>query len=372
MSEDRLLLFLEHAPYSQEQGAWPFDTTLVAKLIDADVGHPATANGQSLEGAEAPRLIDEVLETSDPHLQTGTAFREQYCVTDPDRFTRDVKLTTGETVTVDSYDVIFVSHIWFMNYYIAWLTEEYPDLTVIGIQEESPQDVLSFSPALKSRHLECLRSFDGYVTFTEEFDQWVGEIVSPTRHIPLPVPEAHFHGVVPPDDREGIIVGVGTWNLDYSNFYTGSLAVAGLVDRGFDVEGEIIGIKDWQESHVISNDRIDYRGFLNDGFYEYLAGFELAILPTMRSTAGRISAELAGVGVPCIGNRHNDLQRRCWPELSIHPLDTSSAVELAVELLTDEEFYDDCVEQARTELAALQRHDSFERVLEGLIQDAKQ
>ncbi len=77
---------------------------------------------------------------------------------------------------------------------------------------------------------------------------------------------------------------------------------------------------------------------------QQLSQFKYAIhlMPTI--AAGTFSLNCAYFGIPCIGNEKVDTQRLCHPELSIDVDDVDSAVKLAKQLKTDNEFYNYCLE----------------------------
>lgn len=137
-------------------------------------------------------------------------------------------------------------------------------------------------------------------------------------------------------------------------------------DRGYEFIGEIVGIRDHHQQRVAAYSELEFVSlteFLEDGYHEYLSTFDFAIQLTNRVTSGRVSADFAGVGVPVIGNKHNDLQHRCWPELSIEPYDFEAAVSLAERLLTNERFYRRVVDHAQTAVTELQDHSEATRQL---------
>jgi uncharacterized membrane protein YfbV (UPF0208 family) len=73
-----------------------------------------------------------------------------------------------------------------------------------------------------------------------------------------------------------------------------------------------------------------------------LSQFKYAVhlMPTV--AAGTFSLNCAYFGIPCIGNREVDTQKMCHPALSVDVYDVLYARELAVKLVEDKDFYEEC------------------------------
>jgi len=78
-----------------------------------------------------------------------------------------------------------------------------------------------------------------------------------------------------------------------------------------------------------------------------LSTFKYAVnlMPTV--AAGTFSLNCAYFGIPCIGNKRVDTQRRCFPRLSVEAEDVRSARELAMRLKLDSNFYKECSDHAK-------------------------
>ena len=349
-----LLVYLQNVPTTGR-----FDSTIIAASIGADIGYALAENGESLQDYYLAAMLD-VLHGNPVPIKTSTAFHERFCITDDSLLTDQVRLGDGRIASVADYDVLLVCHVWFHNYYVAYLRRQFPTIKLIGVQEEAVQDVAAFSSFLQTLHLRCLRLFDGYIAVNREYERWVSPFVRNLIHISLPVPKDQFGSLTiqaTSRRRDVACVGVGTWNLDASNFYTNILVLEGIRGCGVSIKGEIIGIRDWQRPQVgayASNmEGITIAGELGEQLYSHLSRFKLAINLTSRATSGRIAAEFAAVGVPCIGNLENEHQSVCWPDLSIAPYDVPKAIELGTKLLGNSDFYDACVGKGRRKLTTL-------------------
>ena len=81
---------------------------------------------------------------------------------------------------------------------------------------------------------------------------------------------------------------------------------------------------------------------------EMVSNFKYAIhlMPTI--AAGTFSLNCAYFGIPCIGNEKVDTQRLCYPELSVDVEDIEKARKLAIQLKSDEDFYKQCSDNAKS------------------------
>ncbi|SNR60738.1 glycosyltransferase [Halorubrum vacuolatum] len=355
-----------------DSGTGTFDNTLYFDMLDADVGVPLTVENTPLQFAKGDKFSDGLEdEFYGAYPQVSSMYHEAFCVSDEAEFSFDAKLFDGEIVDIRDYDVLVISHHFFYNFYIKHLLETCPELSIIGIMEGGFQDVTMYSPKLQLCHREVLRSVDGYIVSNRQYKQYAETFNDNVIFLPFHVPEGHFQDVSPRTSSEDkVCLGITSWNIDHSNFYTSILLLDALRDAGFGLEGEIIGVKDHHQRMVADYNTLEHVstvGFIEEGYYEYLSSFDLAIQLTNRATAGRVSAEFAGVGVPVIGNKYDYLQQRCWPELSIEPYDIRRATKLAKELLTNDDFYRESVAKARDEISSLQEYDETAAKLESFL-----
>lgn len=363
------MVFFEELQYTQESDeTLSFDNSQYGELLGADIGHAITTEGTSVQRHYTDHH-DDVLRESHP----SAMFDERQWVTNDELFAGDVRLRTGETVRVTDYDVVLVSQVVFHVPYIDYLTRQYPELSVIPIQDESLYEVQSLSATLQARQLEALRRVDGFVALDRVYHRWVSGLVDDAIRVPLLVPEGGFDGAEPTADADrGACLGCAPFNVDSSHFNTSIVVLESLREAGHDLSGEIIGVRDWQRKVLDGFERelpyVSLHGFIDEGFHEYLSGFEIGILLSPRVSAGRFSAEMAAMGVPCIGNVHNELQRRCFPELSVEIHETQEAAALADRLLSDAAFYRETVERATEAVRELQDYDAVKTRLERYVE----
>lgn len=355
-----LMIFFEDLQYSQDSDTGSrFDVSLFGDLVDADVGWALTEEGTTVQ-----RHYHEQHETMKTDRHPTHLFDERYWITDDELLTDRVRLRTGEVVSCTDYDVILVSHVVFHVYYIGYLKRMYPDLTVVSVQDESIYEVESLSARMQTHLIETLSQVDGFVAMDETYARWVRGVVDDIIYLPQPVPQNQFQDVADTSDGPtNICLGCVPFNTDSSQFVSSLLAFQQLVDNGYDLEGTVLGVRNWQadlfKGYEEAFNRVSLHRFVEDGYYDHLAEYDVALQLTPRQSAGRCSADFAGVGVPCVGSEVNDLQRRCFPELSVDPYDVGAATDLVERLLTDQSFYDSVVETASEVIDSLQNHDQY-------------
>lgn len=365
------MVFLASNSYTPESDATiPFSNVIFGDLVEADVGYPLLENGEPVQNIYVDRMTDEVFENELP-LPTSTMLSERYCATNQASYTGSVELTDGTVVDVSDYDVVFVSFLWMYYGYIQYLNQAYPKLSLVGIQEESVRDVTACSAQLQTLHHETLRVLDAVIAINEQYRTWVSPYTDHVLLQPLPIPDGQFDDVKLYTDNRTVCVGVGTANMDFSNIYSNLLVVDKLRDSGYDIDAEIIGLKGYQRERFdkFTNkfNFLSLTGYIQDGYYDYLARTDLAVLLTTRGTTGRPASEFAAIGVPCIGTSCNAHQRECFPDLCVDPFDSEQAVTLAEKLLTDQGFRRRTLQAARTGLERLQSKESPRKVLHQLL-----
>ena len=357
-----LFIHVQDVPLTETDAATEsFDNSLFADLVGADVGFPVTINGDTFLERDPGGNPPHRGHYRGAYSQISSAYHENFCVTADALLTDRVKLLDDTVVSIEDYDAIVIGHYWAYNYYILYLLEQYPEKSIIGIQEESVQDVSRYSSLLSVYHRRVLDNIDGYIVENDQFEQYVRQFTDDVLRVPLHVPEGQFESVTGSNTRTGeVCLGITSWNIDFSNFYTNIAVLDRLRDDGYQLNGELLGVQDFQKRMTADYDEIEFvttTGYVESDFYEYISQYEFGIHLTTRATSGRVSAEFAGVGVPLIGNKNNDLQQRCWPDLSIDPFDIDSAIELATRLLEDDAFYDQCVQRASETVQELQNYE---------------
>lgn len=359
---ETLYLHVQDVPLTEADTATEsFDNSLFANLFNADIGFPMTINGETFLERDPGGNQPHRGHYRGAYSQISSAYHENFCVTSDSLLSNKVRLLNNSTVSIEDYDVLVVGHYWAYNYYILYLLSKYPEKSIIAIQEESIQDVSRYSSLLSVYHRRVLKKADGYIVENKQFEKYVRQFNNNVLRVPLHVPEGQFESVKPSLDRsDKICLGITSWNIDFSNFYTNIAVLDRLRDDGYQLNGELLGVQDFQKRMTADYDEIEFvttTGYVESDFYEYISQYEFGIHLTTRATSGRISAEFAGVGVPLIGNKNNDLQQRCWPDLSIDPFDIDSAIELATRLLEDDAFYDQCVQRASETVRELQKYE---------------
>jgi hypothetical protein len=371
---DVLMAFLSDNSYTPASDApVPFSNVMYGELVDADIGYPVLADGTPVQTAHVDRM-DEVFET-EPAVPTSAMLSERYCATQSAEYTGEVKLESGETVSISDYDVVFVSFLWMYYGYICYLDTEYPENPIVGIQEESVRDITACSAQLQGLHREALAALDAVVAINERYRDWVAPYTETVSYLPLLIPDDQFESVnmqtLATRNGRTVCVGIGTANMDFSNLYSNLLVVNHLRNAGHDLDAEIIGLKPYQKRRfaplVEQFDFLTLTGYIDDGYYEHIAEMDLAVLLTTRATTGRPASEFAAVGVPCIGTPENTHQRLCFPNLCVEPFDSDAAISHAQRLLTNPDFYRRTVQSGRDSVRRLQSKEETRESLNQLV-----
>jgi len=100
-----------------------------------------------------------------------------------------------------------------------------------------------------------------------------------------------------------------------------------------------------------------------------LSTFKYAInlMPTV--AAGTFSLNCAYFGIPCIGNKRVDTQRRCFPRLSVDAENVRSARDLAMRLKLDPDFYKECSDHAKLFYKNNYPLDIWQKNVYGILQE---
>ena len=359
-----LMIYLKYVPTTKH-----FDSTMFGNLLNADIGYALDKNNNLLQD----HFFEEMLKVYDFFIpvKVSTIFNENFCIKTENLISTNILLETGKIVSIENYEIILISHSWFYNWYIIFIRKKFPKKIIIGIQEEAVQDIISFTPALQSAHFKTLSLFDGYIAINKQFYNWAGNFVKNLIHLHLPLPIDQFNGIASKKKKLFACIGIVTWNTDFSNFYSNILVLNKLNKKGYELQGFIIGYQKWQKAYLKDYEKnfsnIHLIPECGDQLYDYLIEFKLAINLTLRAASGRISAEFAALGVPCIGNKHNDLQMFCWPKLSVSPYNIKKAIEIAEKLLSDDHFYDEVNSYSKNAVEILMDHSNTKKILYDFI-----
>ena len=141
-------------------------------------------------------------------------------------------------------------------------------------------------------------------------------------------------------ERKGIIIGgnLGRWYGGINSYMVAS-----------ELEEEIyapqMGRMDKLELQV---NEINHLPYLNwkDWIFK-LNDFKYAIHLNPNTIGGTFHLNCAYLGIPCIGNKHTNTQKICFPDLSVEPHDVKAAKKLIKKLYTDGNFYNECSIKAK-------------------------
>tara|TARA_R110001592_G_scaffold86356_3_gene254792 strand:+ start:992 stop:1945 length:954 start_codon:yes stop_codon:yes gene_type:complete len=142
------------------------------------------------------------------------------------------------------------------------------------------------------------------------------------------------------NDRKGTIIG-GNLVHWYGGF--NSLMVAN--ESGEEIYAPQMGRMEKEELQL---DGINHLGYMEwDDWIISLSKFKYAIHLNPNSIGGTFYLNCAYLGIPCIGNKHANTQKLCFPDLSVEPNDIISSKKLIKKLRKDKEFYIYCSDKAK-------------------------
>ena len=98
-----------------------------------------------------------------------------------------------------------------------------------------------------------------------------------------------------------------------------------------------MGRKKDDENNVDGLNHLPYLSW-KDWIYK-LSEFKYAVHLNPNTIGGTFSLNCAFLGIPCIGNVHQNTQRLCFPNLSIEPHDLKKAKKLVKNIRNNEDFY---------------------------------
>lgn len=187
-------------------------------------------------------------------------------------------------------------------------------------------------------------------------------IVLPTAHL---VEEWSAKRVNPEDKKSWLFVG-GNLTRWYNGMVSYLLTRNNVLSR---ITFPSMGRRYDDEEHWMTkmDPRIKYLPYLQwNEFMEELNDHKFAVHLMPEVAAGSFSLNCAMLGIPCIGNVHDDTQRLCFPELSVELNDTKKVKDLMKRLFTDNKFYKDVSDYA---VEAAKKHFDYRVVKEKLMKE---
>ena len=102
-----------------------------------------------------------------------------------------------------------------------------------------------------------------------------------------------------------------------------------------------------------------------------ISSFKYAVhlMPTV--AAGTFSLNCAYFGIPCIGNREVDTQKLCHSNLAVDINDVKYAIELARKLRDDNNFYEECSYQAKSNYKLFYSLNSWKENINSILNETK-
>jgi hypothetical protein len=189
-------------------------------------------------------------------------------------------------------------------------------------------------------HYNILQEVDAILTEnTTDFNYFRGLVGSEKQidTIPTLIIEDNFKHLLNTPKEEKAMIG-GNCNAWYGGFDSYVTALQ------FDVPISVPKMRNVKNEDQFIN-LLPHVSF--NEWMELLSSYKYAAHLMPNVTAGTFALNCAFLGIPCISYAQSDPQRLCQPELSIEKFDLETAIKLAKRLKNDQDFYQQCVVNAR-------------------------
>lgn len=356
--------------HGETSAPFRYDNSVWRDVFESPMAEPMLEDGTLLFDRFVERFEGSLHVTPESPLCGDVLREEVYCPRLS--FTSRLERPGGQTEDLGEYDTLLVSTHWIYLRYIEYVASEFPDITLIGIHEDSLQEIQYASPELQTAILDGYGALDGFVSYTESMTNWTQPIVDQVVQLHHPITPEMVERIRDVgrsiDDSRTVCLGINHWNYDFDNVVSSVAAYEAVRDSYPDLDPYILGVRSYKRGQyqpfVDRLPELEIVEFLHgDSFYERLAETTVILQPTLRAVAGRISAEAAALGVPVLGNGRTDMQRYCWPDLAFDPFDTDAVVSELEAILNEPDYRREVVESAAGRLDRLSQRVEEQRAL---------
>ena len=136
-----------------------------------------------------------------------------------------------------------------------------------------------------------------------------------------------------PEKQEKVIIGG-----NFVRWYGGFNSYMTALHYNLPIWAPSMGRKKDEENQLDGLNHLPYMMW-KEWIYK-LAEFKYAIHLNPNTIGGTFSLNCGYLGIPCIGNIHQNTQRLCFPDLSVEPHDLKKAKKLVNKLKNDLDFYE--------------------------------
>ena len=226
-----------------------------------------------------------------------------------------------------------------------------PGLKVIALTDHPLNiDLLVTEPNVTAKYLNGLEHADAIMVLTPREAAFYGGIHANVHYVGLPFPHGAYERLrverpAPLPKKEvtiGLSVGGPEWAWWDRNFLTTAYAFRHVVryaeKHGVTVKGVWLSATSKPDSAVgrmmggVEGTRVQQRSDM-ETYLRTLQGCDLVISNIVRDTPGRLVAESAFFGVPCVGSHTLSLQGELFPTLAHDPFDIVRTVEASNDLI---------------------------------------
>lgn len=236
--------------------------------------------------------------------------------------------------------------------WLARLRAMLPNLKIIALTDHPLNiDILVQEPQRSALYLNALEHADAVMVMTPREASFYGGIHKNVHYVGLPFPHAsyerlHSAAVRTPMPKKDVMIGLSvggpTWCWWDRNFLTTAYAFRHVV-RAMEKDGVVVK-GTWLSATMGPTTAVGRMMLAVDGttvqnrsdmetYIQTLQSCDLVISNIVRDTPGRLVAESAYFGVPCVGSHTLSLQGELFPTLAHDPFDIVQTVEKSCDLI---------------------------------------
>jgi hypothetical protein len=189
--------------------------------------------------------------------------------------------------------------------------------------------------------LSLMKSMDfGLAHSHRDLNYYENLLNIPVYHHPTLIIDDSIKGFIRPETEEKVVIG---GNL--VRYYGGLNSL--IIARHFDcpIWSPSMGRKKQEEDNIQELNHFPWMSWAD--WMKQLSSFKYAIHLNPNTIAGSFNLNCAYWGIPCIGNKDQHTQIKCFPELSVAPDDLKMAKELSLRLKGDIGFYEECSQKSK-------------------------
>jgi len=319
-----------------------FSNAAWAEIMNCQIAEPILSDGKTFNSYMGKIWMKNYMRGKESHL-IGSYYKANIL---PNNYTTKIQILDSSCIEqndIRNFDMIIIAGFWFYYKYILFLRSNFPNKIIVVVEEDTFDDMMFYDNALQITSINVLRSINLYFAYDRPTFKYVSSLNYSCFFFPLPLNPLYINKLKRNTKFfNKICLGVGHFVSDLSNFVTSILAFR-KISENIILYPEIIGVHKFKEGEIKEYRKIIptliIKSWVGKDFPRFISQYLLILQPTLRRSFGRLSAESAMVGVPCISNSACYMQKYCWPELSVEPYDQNKIASLLEQLIENKSFY---------------------------------